>query len=544
MSKKQQKQVSQPKSRQGTGRSAAPVFNWKPYGVIIQIAVIVISFAICYHYIFDKKINVNGDNAGYYLLAKSIHKGAGYTYYNDITHSPTDTFPPGYPFFLAVFMFISQDIGFLSFLNGLLFLGSLLLLWDLVKRFGVGWQVAMVTVFFTLCNFHIAGSSITTMSEVPYLFFTLLTLFILVRLNPEESMMRNRNFYLLLLCIVASYHTRSTGLALLLGIVFYLLTYRRWKESLTLLAGFVLLSLPWFMRGKMLGIPSAYREAVVKVNPYKPELGNVNMAGMITRFGKNFERYYSKEIPSGLFPCFDINYKVTAETYLWVWGTIFILLMLFGLIKLPKYRSLMLGYFGASFGILLLWPEVWFGTRFMMPMIPLMILLVIWAVVSLFNFLMKKMKLSISFNALVLLPLVYFYIIPYKGYNQSQDYQMYPLLRLHNQAILDYQPNWKRFFDMAEWAKDSLPQNAVVACKKPELFHVFSDRFTCYFPLEENDKKLLEEMTKSKVTHVVVEQLGFSATGRYLVPAIQKNPTRFKIVKHMTDPDTYLLEYK
>jgi hypothetical protein len=43
---------------------------------------------------------------------------------------------------------------------------------------------------------------------------------------------------------------------------------------------------------------------------------------------------------------------------------------------------------------------------------------------------------------------------------------------------------------------------------------------------------------------VIIEQLGFSSTAKYLVPAVQKNPDKFEVVYQLKNPDTYLLKFK
>ena len=59
----------------------------------------------------------------------------------------------------------------------------------------------------------------------------------------------------------------------------------------------------------------------------------------------------------------------------------------------------------------------------------------------------------------------------------------------------------------------------------------------------ENEEELITGLINSGTDYVVLEQLGYSSTGRYLYPAIQKNPELFPIVMHLKNPDTYLLKF-
>ena len=55
--------------------------------------------------------------------------------------------------------------------------------------------------------------------------------------------------------------------------------------------------------------------------------------------------------------------------------------------------------------------------------------------------------------------------------------------------------------------------------------------------------ELIKGLVDSNSEYVILEQLGFSSTARYLYPAIQKNPDLFPIVMHLKNPDTYLFKF-
>ena len=43
---------------------------------------------------------------------------------------------------------------------------------------------------------------------------------------------------------------------------------------------------------------------------------------------------------------------------------------------------------------------------------------------------------------------------------------------------------------------------------------------------------------------MVLDHLGYSSTARYLYPAIQKFSAKFKVIRHIKDPDTYLFKFE
>jgi hypothetical protein len=339
MSKKQGKNQPLQKQTKSTRPPAASAIDWNRIQMILQAAVIIIGFFIVYNYISDKKVSVNGDNAYYYLLGKSIHEGKGYTYAFDQSHRPVDTYPPGYPFLLSILMFISKDITVLSMFSGVLLLVSLLLLVRLFKQMEIPWQISLVTALLVLCNYHVAGYAITTLSEVPYLLF-----------YPADIAGIDQTGYVRF--VVA-------GLAVLchdfVACIYLLYPFngscadggdcllphyptpleRIYRDCSDLYR-------PWGVSGsygaRYWKYPVLTREAVVKINPYQPEKGNVNFDSMVVRVGDNLNRYVSKEIPSSMVPSILVNYKEPAGSGSWMLGFFFIALTLYGWWRLPPVQ--------------------------------------------------------------------------------------------------------------------------------------------------------------------------------------------------------------
>ena len=55
---------------------------------------------------------------------------------------------------------------------------------------------------------------------------------------------------------------------------------------------------------------------------------------------------------------------------------------------------------------------------------------------------------------------------------------------------------------------------------------------------------MLADLRRRGADFVVVDQLPFPSTARYLVPAIRKFPDRFRVVWHGKNPDTYVLDFQ
>ena len=83
----------------------------------------------------------------------------------------------------------------------------------------------------------------------------------------------------------------------------------------------------------------------------------------------------------------------------------------------------------------------------------------------------------------------------------------------------------------------------LVVCRKPTLFSYYSDCRTTNYRYTLNDKELIQQLIDINADYVVLEQLGYSSTPKYLLPAIQKNQNLFKLEMHLKEPDTYLLRF-
>ena len=76
------------------------------------------------------------------------------------------------------------------------------------------------------------------------------------------------------------------------------------------------------------------------------------------------------------------------------------------------------------------------------------------------------------------------------------------------------------------------------------MFYLYSNSFTVNYKYTEDEQDLINDLYNKQVDYVVMEQLGYSSTSRYLYPVIQNNPKRFELVQELNNPDTYLFRLK
>ena len=502
----------------------------------IYISILLIVVIIVYNKVYDERLFLGGDNVVYYMLGKALATGQGYTNINSPFNSPAITFPPGYSFISAIVMTIfGKDIEVMNKANGFLMFGSLIFLYLISSRITKNKHLAFVITLITGLNMHILHYSFIAMSEIPFIFMTLGAIYFFMRIKNLSFPFKDINFWLFFIFIIFSYYIRITGIILLIGTVCYLLQGRKWKMAVVLAAGLLITAAPWYLRNSM--IRNRYT-GISKINSLRPESGNMQTANdWMKRIEKNSVRYVSLEIPSAL-----LGYEITNTNIYksplpkdtkWLIGFVFVALGIGGLFLMGEYKWILIIYLSGTATILMLFPDVWFGTRFMLPVVPLLYLLIIQAVFKLFSWISNKIKIQEKFRV-SFMPFIFllFIIVQKNGINY--------LVNLKENGI--FLPSFMRYVELAQWAKKNIAHNSVVVCRKPEFFYLYSDCKTTGYLFTLNPDSLIANMKSNKATHVVVDQLGLASTGRYLMPAITKYPEKFKVVQSLKNPNTYLCE--
>lgn len=482
------------------------------------LGIMVIS-TILYSYVFDSKFDLNGDNIEYYLLGKSISEGHGYSAsWNN--YRPYAHRPPGYSIITSIPFLLGFESPIpLKILNFLLFLGTLFFFYKAIRNLTENDWVARVSVFLLAVNPHMLQYSSIIMSEIPSLFFSILAFYYLTKTNFQGSLKTNYSFWISLIVIAFGYHIRSMGITLIIALVAYLMLNKNWKYLGASIGGFFLLLLPFKIRNLMFGVGSGYIDVIGYKNPYRKELGRMEFFDYFERMFNNLLRYIQIEIPNALTPFTQSSGKY------WMIGLLLLALSAFAIYHLEKLKSLFLILFLSTFGILLLWPEQWFGIRFFITILPYMLFLTVFAVFKLVSFKPINKVYIVSICAL----LAFFNTSKYKNLNLKSS--------------RSYPAGYSNYFKMGEWVKKNTPENSLLIARKPSFFNLFSERQTVRYAMTNNHEKLIEDLEKRRANYIVVDQLGFNSTGRYLVPAIQKNPKRFKFLKLFDNPKTYLFEF-
>lgn len=488
-------------------------------------ALFALAFGLVYAFIFDSKLDMGGDNAGYYILGRALLQGEGYTNIHIPGTPAASHFPPGYPALLAVAMLFGKSFTWLKVVNGILFGATLWWFRSIAEKATGSTAFAWVAVLLVGLNSHLLRSSTIMMSEIPYTAASILALWTLLRWDPEsKAFYRSYDFWLVVVLASAAFYIRTAGIALGAGIGLYLLFERRWAAAFTFGGAFFALYLPWVLRGRAVDAGSAYVDQLLSVNPYRPEEGQIDVSGLWDRIAENAGRYLGQELPNSMIPSLTVDYNPEAPVSHPFVGLLLLGFIAYGIVRLPKLRWLVAGYVLASFAIFLVWPSVWYGVRFIQPLVPVLVLSAVYGAWELLRRVLPSWN-PWWFAALGLLLLA-------------------PVRTLNDEAKLDYPMPYQNYFRLGEFAKANVPADAQFATTKPALWYLFAERKATRIPTEADPALFMQRLQEEGLNYVVVDQLGYGSVGRYFVPAYQAYPERFELVAQLPNPDTYIFKVK
>ena len=488
---------------------------------------------------FDSKLYINGDNVDYMLLARDMRGGSLW---------PSNKYPPLFPALLAPVQalfglaLVPQKILILAFYGGVVFF-----LARLVRR---RWSGATGAIVFWIAAtlIPLVEYSHYTMSEVPYLFFLLGALdqldVLLARKEPESGDARasirgalsSKPIWWLALWLAASFYTRTVGIAAMGAVLLLLLLARRRAEATALLAISVLLLLPWALHAAATPGGNPYFEQIRRVNPYYPQYGYLTPESFLRRVRENAKVYFLEEIPITLAPLF---YRSTYSPHgirdAWF--------------PLPAAIAMLVPLaIGAARGVLrrdsiawiasvlllgsCLWPPIWAGTRFLVPMVPLLYLLWFAGVEEVVSRVLRAGERGRARAALLGLVLTAGVLFSVKN------------LAFYWDERRSYPPEWKNYFEALQWIRGNVEADALVVDRKPNFVEFVAGRKSITFPREKDHDRLIDALVAKGATHVVISNLPYDDIYRYLEPTVKARKDYFQLLKAWREPPTFVTRLK
>ncbi len=465
----------------------------------------------------------------YFLLSKSIFSGEGY---NNIfyPHNPPNVeYPPFYPLLISlVLMFFPQGILELRIISVLFGVGSLVVMWflffnNLQTTYNNKSQKPIlnyywILLFFIGTNPFFLSYSVRIIAEKCYLFFSLITIFLLEK-YISKSNSNKLYFWMGGATLILAFYTKTLGLSLVMAILLYFFIKKRYKDFFLMSGLFIFFVSPWIIRNILVsGVPSEYLSSIV--SGYK--IYSVNILKLILW---NMVQY-GQSIKYILFPgCF-------LSKLIWYFPDMFSLInkgeyfnfpfpglcsvflggvLLFGFyFNTRKNPSLMTSYMLFFFLMLLLCPPDFIlndGNKYLYQMLPF---LAYYFVSGLF-FINQEVKfLSVGIKRTIICLVGLILIMP----NLICDFHLIKgninrLLNCKNLPMeekVDYYASWFNvYFMAAAWIKEKVPSDTCIMHNVPYTFYLYSRHKTISLYLDKNAiKNNLQDIRDGNAGYIAV----------------------------------------
>lgn len=466
---------------------------------------------------FDSRLALSGDNAEFIILGKSVAEGHGLSYVHTPEMTPATKYPFGFPLLLAVVhTILPHSVLAMKLLVFFCFVAAVPLFYRYLLP-ETGMRLAGLVAAITATSHFVVDYSHQVMSEVPYTFVSVVALLCLAAALREPS---NRSLAIAVVTVMASYYLRTIGIALVAAGIAAFVLQRRYREAGLFGGGCLLLAIPWQIRTSLLGGESYAATWLFRVDPYRPERGEIGWFGLVGRFFENIQIYFIREFPVALYPAWITNFIPILI------GGILGLCVLYFLVAELRQRSLTGLYLGCYLGACFLWPKVWTDLRLVLPVLPLVFLAVLVSVRDLVGrFAPARAGLAATVVALTILASNLHAV----GIVAAEEHR--------------YPPSFSTYFEAARWLEQNAEPDAVVACRKAFLMSIISKRKTISYELNDDFDAVLAGLERGGADYVVVDQLSFNSTSRYLIPTIERHRERFRLAHVVPDPDTYILRF-
>ena len=451
---------------------------------------------------------------------------------------PATKVPFGFPLLLAPLAWAFPDdwVPMKALVLALFALGMGVLYQLARERVGVGPALAVVALSLMAGRSYLthgaAGAAFgplllhfshQVMSEIPYLTFSLLALWLVDRGVGREGLRGNGWLLGGFACTIWAFFIRTAGIALAAAVAAHLLLRRDFRRSLLFVGATLLCWLPWTLRNQAMGDTGVYLKQLFMVNPYRPEQGWLDPSGFLDRFVGQVDRYL-RGWPEALVPSLSGTDSIFHPGPL----LLIVLATAATVLCIRRGEHLLLLYTAFFMGMVLLWS--WPGERFLVPVLPVVILLGVWTVLQVRDRLAATGRPGRVAGRLAVWGCLAAWLIAHAG----------GVKRLADYVDDDYPPNWQRYYQAGEWLRANTPEEAIVSCRKGFWMHIVSGRRTIAFLFDE-PAAVLAHMEREGVDYVVVESLGYRQTQDYLVPAIHEYGDRFEMLWYDQDVPTCVM---
>lgn len=146
------------------------------------------------------------------------------------------------------------------------------------------------------------------------------------------------------------------------------------KKALTISILFIILWLPWYIKGKLISSGGVYFSQFLLKNPYQPNQGYIDFTSFVERLDLNLATYFFTEIPNLILPYHFRTSMIQGQSLPLILGVLLSVIFVAGLVLAFRNGQYILSVYTVFYiGIIMIWFEGWSGARFVIPIIPMLV---------------------------------------------------------------------------------------------------------------------------------------------------------------------------
>ena len=466
--------------------------------------------------LFDPTIFTGGDNANYIILGESLRTGQGY---RDLYLPGTPIhakYPPLYPAILGALGWVGA-LQLFKWWSVVASATCVWLTWRLGRRIASS-HVGLLAAVLVAVSPLLLRFSHVVLTEATFTALILLAL-AAVQTDPGGTGRRQVTWVALGLAS-AAFLTRTAGLPLLIALVAYPLLRRKWREAVPAALVTTACVLGWGLWQRLAnpGGPG-YLGELAMANPYNPSLGTVDAAGFLSRIAGNFWLYISAELPEALGAVSRTPDGPVPTAV--VLGLVVAGLAVTGWLRKMTVRITPAALFVLLYvGLIMLWPEVWTDKRFLLPVLPLMVIYALHGIATIAELRFPREGVTAAAGLVLILASPAILQTSHRARLTVACQRMF--LRGDSCLSSDY----RSFFEAGRWAARNIPPGAVLSNRHPRLFYLYSAHQGDVYEFSPDPAVVLRGLEDMGATHVVLDRTSVT-TDIYLRPVLTTFRDRF-----------------
>jgi hypothetical protein len=420
--------------------------------------------------LFELKVSPGGDDSAYVLKAYDLIKEFKYPSFQG----------PLYPFVLAPFVAIfGVNLPLLKILSAIFIVIANIYFFKAFKN-RIPASLLVFAFIIISYNYFVLYFGSQTYNEAFFMMLQAIFFYhALKSFTTDEQIAGKRDYLIIGLLLFLMCLTKNVAFAAVIGLIIYLAFTKKWKSILYSLGGFLVYFVPWEILKRILWKADAMQfsnqgSMLMYKDFYNQSRGKEDFWGLLQRVFDNSNLYLSKHLYRFLGLRTDPENEVmTILPILTIITVALFLVALYFVYRKNKPLLLTTIYTGCmllvSFVSL---QKHWDQWRLVIIYFPFMLLMIFAAL----YYLLKTEQLK---NINFLMPAIGIILMLTSFKITSNNVKVQTAVLSENLAHNKYYgltPDWQNYLQMSEWAAKNVPGEYMIACRKPEISFIYTER--------------------------------------------------------------------